>query len=237
MVDNSSVRQKKIARMFSAISRRYDFLNTLFSFGIDAIWRRRAVMTALQKSPVMILDVASGTGKMAFEAVRQKSNCNVFCLDPSNRMLEIAKQRCSQKLISSINFVSGTGEALPFTDSSFDAVMVAFGIRNFADLTSGLKEILRVLKPHGTMVILEFSMPDNFIARFFYNIYLGYAIPFVGWLFSKSRAYFYLRDTIKKFPKDEELKLVLQKIGFVNVHYWKYSTGVVACYSGEKSEK
>ncbi len=234
MVDKSSVKQRKIAGMFSAISERYDFLNTLFSFGMDSSWRRELVKIAIEKEPIKILDIAAGTGKVAFEIGRKKRDCECFCLDPSMRMLMRAIERCPEELRSCMHFISGVAEALPFSANKFDAVTVAFGVRNFADLETGLKEIFRVLKPGGRLAILEFSMPDNLIPRFFYNLYLGYVIPLTGWLFSKSRAYFYLRDTIKKFPRDEELKRVLERIGFVNVLYHKYTTGVVACYSGEK---
>jgi demethylmenaquinone methyltransferase/2-methoxy-6-polyprenyl-1,4-benzoquinol methylase len=234
MEDKSLTRQRKIAGMFSSISKKYDFLNTLFSLGIDSSWRRELVKVALQNRPGNILDVASGTGKVAFETLRQKRDSHVFCLDPSMRMLGLAKEGCPDEYRHLLYFVSGTAEALPFSSCSFDAVTVAFGIRNFADLEAGLREIYRVLKPGGVFVVLEFSMPDNFIFKFFYNIYLGYAIPLIGFIFSKSRAYFYLRDTIKKFPRDEKLKKVLEKIGFANVSYQKYTTGVVACYRGEK---
>ncbi len=236
MSENIESRQKKIAGMFSRISGKYDILNTIFTLGIDSIWRRRAVEIVLERNPLKVLDVASGTGKMAFEARRQNPSVQIFCLDPSMRMIELARMHCSEEMKSSMNFVSATGESMPFKKASFDALMVAFGIRNFADLEMGLKEMFRVLKPGGVAVILEFSMPDNFILRFFYNLYLGYAIPLIGLIFSKSRAYFYLRDTIKKFPRDEELKGVLQKIGFTNVTYHKYTTGVVACYKGVKPE-
>ncbi len=235
MVDKLSTRQRKIAGMFSTISKRYDFLNTLFSFGMDSSWRRKLVSIAIEKGPERILDIASGTGKVALEIGREKRDCQAFCLDPSIRMLGLAKKRCPDELRGSLHFVSGVAEALPFSADRFDAVTVAFGIRNFADLEAGLKEIFRVLKPRGRLAILEFSMPDNFIPRFFYNIYLGYVIPLTGWLFSKSRAYFYLRDTIKRFPRDEELKRVLERIGFVDVLYHKYTAGVVACYRGEKT--
>lgn len=234
MTDDFLIRQKKIAGMFSSISRRYNFLNTLFSFGIDSSWRRKLVKIAIQNSPKKILDIASGTGKVAFETCRQKRDSNVFCLDPSIRMLELAREGCPDEFRHSLCFISGTAEASPFPAHVFDAVTVAFGIRNFADLEVGLREIYRVLRPGGVFVILEFSIPDNFISRFFYNIYLGYAIPIIGLIFSKSRAYFYLRDTIKKFPRDDELKRVLERVGFVNVNYRKYTTGVVACYNGGK---
>lgn len=234
MSENIELRQKKIAGMFSRISGKYDILNTIFTLGIDSSWRRELVKIAIQNSPAKILDIASGTGKVAFETCRQKRDSNVICLDPSIRMLKLAREGCPDEFRNSLSFISGTAEALPFPAHAFDAVTVAFGIRNFADLEMGLKEMFRVLKPGGVAVILEFSMPDNFILRFFYNIYLGYAIPIIGLIFSKSRAYFYLRDTIKKFPRDEELKRVLERVGFGNVNYHKYTTGVVACYRGVK---
>lgn len=233
-MNHFTTRSGKIAGMFSSIAKRYDFLNLLFSFGLDSKWRQRAVSVATKGSPRMVLDIASGTGKVAFETIRQSVNSKVFALDPSVNMLKIAKKRWSSIGTGSLHFIGGVAEMLPFKDGSFDAVTVAFGIRNFADLKSGLSEILRVLKPSGLLVILEFSMPDNLLLRYLFNLYLGYVIPILGWLFSKSRAYFYLRDTIKTFPRDDNLKEILESIGFVNVKFWKYTTGVVACYKALK---
>lgn len=226
--------QKKIAGMFSSISGRYDFLNSLFSFGLDTFWRKWSVKIVLRDNPEIILDIASGTGKVAFEILRQKRNVRIFCMDPSLTMLEIARKQSPACSTSLLSFICGVAEGLPFQTNKFEAVTAAFGVRNFADLEAGLKEILRVLKPGGVFVILEFSMPDNPLLKFIYNFYLGYTIPLIGQCLSRSKAYFYLRDTVRKFPRDEEFKNILKKIGFVNVSYVKYTTGVVACYRCEK---
>jgi demethylmenaquinone methyltransferase/2-methoxy-6-polyprenyl-1,4-benzoquinol methylase len=149
-------------------------------------------------------------------------------------MLGMARENCPSGYSNSIFLISGVGEALPFKDGAFEAVTVAFGIRNFANLEQGLKEIFRILKDGGTFVALEFSMPDNPIPKFFYNLYLGYIIPLIGLLVARSKAYFYLRDTIKKFPRDHALATILKNTGFTNVEFYKYTTGIVACYRGKK---
>ena len=227
--DNNKI--KKIASMFSEIAGRYDFINTVLSLGSDRVWRKKVVKIATTKHCETILDVATGTGKVALEALKQNSESRVFGIDPSLEMLRLAKSNGEFPV-----YLSGNAEDLPFKESAFDCVTVAFGIRNFIDLENGLQEILRVLKSGGIIAVLEFSLPGNVIARSLYEFYLGHIIPIFGKILSGTRAYYYLRDTIRTFPRDHEMMGIFEECGFENVRFIKFSLGVVACYIGEKPD-
>lgn len=192
-----------MAYNFDTIARTYDRLNRLMTLGLDRRWRKRA-LRGIQGN---VLDVACGTGDMAVELLRQ--GCSVTGVDLSKEMMAIAKQKSS-----SATYIVADAEHLPFGDASFDAVTCAFGVRNFVHLEQGLKEMLRVLKPGGRMVILELATPDSPIIRPFYNLYTRRIIPWLGQRLAGSRAaYTYLPQSIERFPKGHDFLRIVEQMG------------------------
>ena len=233
---NSALGKKEqVAEMFDTISSKYDNLNRVISFGVDVKWRKKILKMVAQKQPKAILDVATGTGDLAI-LLSQTNADKIIGLDISAGMLEVGKQKIAHKNLSSkIEMVLGDSEKIAFDDNSFDAVTVAFGIRNFENLELGLSEILRVLKPNGIFVILETSIPEKFPFKQGYTIYTKYILPLIGKLFSKDKvAYQYLSDSASIFPYGERLNNILQKIGFIDVKHLPQTFGVATIYSATK---
>ena len=200
-----------MAYNFDTIARTYDRLNRLMTLGLDRRWRKRA-LRGIQGN---VLDVACGTGDMVVELL--KRGCTVTGVDLSEEMLAIAKQKTASAnfQLSAFNFQLGNAEALPFAEGEFDAVTCAFGVRNFVHLEQGLSEMLRVLKPGGTMVILELATPDSSLVRPFYNIYTRRVIPWLGSRLAGSReAYTYLPSSIERFPKGEQFLDIVRATGY-----------------------
>ena len=165
--------------MFDNISSNYDFLNHFLSFGIDHIWRRKTIKIVEENQPKLILDVATGTGDLAFAAQKRIQPEKIIGLDLSNGMLEVGREKIIKRdLQEKLEFIQGDSENLPFDNDTFDAVMVSFGVRNFEDLNKGLKEIFRVIKKEGKIVVLEFSKPKKFPIKQSYNLYSNYILPF-----------------------------------------------------------
>lgn len=224
-----------IAHLFNRIAPKYDFLNHFLSFGIDHYWRKKTIHQLHNISECEILDVACGTGDLSFEAMRQGAR-KVIGIDISAEMLKIAMQKKEKKYHSSnISFEEGDGSAIPFLEQSFDAVTVAFGIRNFLHVEQGLHEFFRVLKSNGTLLILEFSMPKNsFIAKA-YKIYFHRFLPFIGGIISGDRqAYRYLPESVAAFPHGDAFMQLLYKVGFEQVKSIPLSFGIAQIYVAVK---
>ena len=233
--DSELGKKEQVAKMFDTISSKYDNLNRVISFGVDVKWRKKILKMVAKKNPNNILDIATGTGDLAILL----SNTNaekIIGLDISAGMLEVGKQKIADRNLSrKIEMILGDSEKIPFDDNTFDAVTVAFGIRNFENLEIGLAEIFRVLKPNGIFVILETSVPEKFPFKQGYRFYTKNILPIIGKLFSKDKvAYQYLSDSASIFPYGEKLNNILQKIGFIDVKHLPQTFGVATIYSASK---
>lgn len=234
--DSKASKKEQVTEMFDTISNEYDGLNRVISFGIDVKWRNKVVKIVSDKNPENILDIATGTGDLAISLTATNAK-KIIGLDISDGMLEVGRRKIqSKKLDGIISMVIGDSEDLPFDDNTFDAITVAFGVRNFENLEKGLAEILRVLKPNGVFVILETSVPTNPIYKFGYNIHCKFILPMVGKLFSKDKtAYNYLSESASVFPYGEALNNILRKIGFINVEDRPQTMGVATIYTASKA--
>jgi len=225
--------------MFDAISGKYDLLNRLLSFRIDRIWRKKAILSLLPFHPQLLLDVATGTGDMVFMAEKLLKPMMIQGVDLSAGMLEVAHKRLAAKgknLHSQIEFLKGDAEHLQFENNSFDAATVAFGVRNFADLQLGLKEMHRVLKPGAPIVVLEFTKPRIFPFRQLFDIYFRHLLPLIGsWTSGDRRAYKYLYESVQAFPDFDAFNQELINAGFVKPGFKSLSTGICAIYVAYKS--
>jgi len=235
--DNSQLSKKKqVEKMFDNISSNYDFLNHFLSFGIDHIWRRKTIRLMQAKNPKVILDVATGTGDLAFAACKKLNPDKIIGLDLSNGMLEVGRIKIKKKkLEDKLEFVQGDSENLPFKDNFFDSVMVSFGVRNFENLNIGLKEIFRVLKPSGNIFVLEFSKPKKFPIKQLFGFYSKAILPILGSFISKDKsAYHYLPASVDAFPEGENFTNELEEVGFSNSTYKSLSGGISSIYVAEK---
>jgi demethylmenaquinone methyltransferase/2-methoxy-6-polyprenyl-1,4-benzoquinol methylase len=233
--ESSLSKKEQVTQMFDTISGNYDGLNRVISFGIDVKWRKKVLQIVKASNPKTILDIATGTGDLAILMAETKAE-KIIGLDISVGMLEVGKQKiASQKLSQKIEMMVGDSEKMPFEDNTFDAITVAFGIRNFENLEKGLAEILRVLKPNGTFVILETSNPTKFPFKQGYVFYTKNILPLIGKLFSKDNvAYGYLSESAAVFPFGEALNNILKKTGFINVVDMPQTFGVATIYSASK---
>ena len=227
--------KEMVQTMFNEISDRYDFLNHFLSFGIDRRWRKKFVQVLAKKKPRLILDVATGTGDLAIAMVALSPE-KIIGIDIASQMLDIGvKKIVKKKLTHLIFFEAGDAEAIPFPDESFDAVTVAYGVRNFENLEQGLSEMKRILKPGGTMQILEFSHPGSSPFKQIYKFYSKFIIPYVGRILSKNiKAYSYLPESVAAFPSGNDLIKIMEKIGMKNNSYLSLTFGISSIYSGEK---
>jgi len=234
--DLESGKKNQIETMFDNIAGKYDFLNHLLTIGIDKIWRRNLIKILKQNKPTKILDIATGTGDLAIQASRSLENAQITGLDISQGMLDVAIKKIKKhNLENQIKMIYGDSEKMPFEDNSFDAIMVAFGVRNFANLDQGLKEMNRVLKPGGTLLILEFSNPKNVIFKFVFNIYFKYILPLIGRLTSKDpKAYKYLFESVQAFPAYDNFLRIMSKADFKSNNYKIQTLGICSIYHGKK---
>ena len=228
-------KKEQVTKMFDTISGDYDGLNRVISFGIDIKWRKKVVKIVKENNPDTILDIATGTGDLAINLAETNAT-KIIGLDISSGMLEIGKTKIKNKALDSkIEMILADSENMPFEDNTFDAITVAFGIRNFESLENGLKEIYRVLKPNGTFVILETSMPTKRPYLQGYKFYTKNILPLIGKLFSKDRsAYKYLSESASAFPYGETLNNILRNIGFINVEDFPQTLGVATIYKSSK---
>lgn len=233
--NRDSSKKEQVTKMFDNISNEYDNLNRVITFGIDIKWRNKVVKIVESSNPETILDIATGTGDLAINFSKTSAK-KIIGLDISNGMLEVGRQKIKKKgLGHKIEMVLGDSEKLPFDDNSFDAITVAFGIRNFENLNKGLAEIFRVLKPNGKFVILETSVPTKIPYKQGYQFYTKYILPLIGKLFSKDKsAYSYLSESASKFPFGETLNNILRQIGFIDVKDHPQTFGVATIYTSSK---
>jgi demethylmenaquinone methyltransferase/2-methoxy-6-polyprenyl-1,4-benzoquinol methylase len=229
-------KKEQVALMFDQIAPKYDFLNRFLSAGIDIGWRKKALLLLKKKQPKIVLDVATGTADLAIMSAKILQPEKIVGIDISEGMLSFGRKKIAdQQLSTTIELQNGDSENIHFADQYFDAVTVSFGVRNFQNLEKGIAEIYRVLKPNGTLVVLEFSKPKLPGVKQFYSLYMNVITPGMGGLFSKNRnAYQYLNDSVQKFPEGKEFQAVLDKAGFKNTNIKTLSFGICTIYTGEK---
>jgi demethylmenaquinone methyltransferase/2-methoxy-6-polyprenyl-1,4-benzoquinol methylase len=233
--DSQLGKKKQVEQMFDTISENYDGLNRVISFGIDTSWRKKVIDLVKQTNPKNALDIATGTGDLAI-SLAEAGVPKVVGLDLSEGMLSVGRKKIIEKKLDHIiEMTQGDSEALPFENDSFDAITVAFGVRNFETLENGLKEILRVLKPGGIFVVLETSVPTKFPFKQGYRFHCRFILPTVGKLFSKDKvAYKYLSDSAAVFPFGEKFNNILAKVGFTQVKHLPQTMGVATIYTASK---
>lgn len=222
--------------MFDKISGNYDGLNRVISFGIDVKWRKKVIKLVEATNPVSVLDIATGTGDLAISLAKTGAS-EIIGLDISEGMLSVGRKKiAAENLSEKIKMVQADSEALPYEDDSFDAITVAFGVRNFENLEKGLAEIFRALKPNGIFVVLETSVPTSFPYKQGYKFYSNTLLPVIGKVFSKDKdAYSYLSESAAAFPYGEQFNNILRKIGFTNVEDKPQTFGVATIYTASKS--
>ncbi|MDR0891699.1 MAG: bifunctional demethylmenaquinone methyltransferase/2-methoxy-6-polyprenyl-1,4-benzoquinol methylase UbiE [Mediterranea sp.] len=227
---------EQVERMFDHIAPTYDRLNHLLSWGIDRSWRKKAIARLRPSHPQHIMDVATGTGDFAILACRMLQPAELIGTDISEGMMDVGRVKVKEAGLSDkISFAREDCTSLSFADESFDAITVAFGVRNFDDLDKGLAEMYRVLKPGGHLVILELTTPDRFPMNMLFSIYSKVAIPLWGKMLSKDgSAYHYLPDTIRVFPQGEVMKGVIAKAGFGTVSFQRLTGGICTLYMATK---
>lgn len=234
---NSELSKKQqVAAMFDKIAFRYDFLNRFLSAGIDVSWRKKAIKQLQALQPKQLLDVATGTGDMAILAEKMLHCDKITGIDISEGMLQIGRKKLGKPgLHHKIELLAGDSETMSFADDSFDAITVAFGVRNFQNLEKGLTEMRRVLKPGGKLVVLEFSRPKQFIFKTIYNMYMNTIAPGFGKLFAKNKdAYQYLNDSVQRFPEGIDFINILNKAGYSSAYSKTLTLGICTIYCGNK---
>ena len=233
--DSALGKKDQVATMFNNISKNYDDLNRVISFGIDISWRKKVVQIVSKNNPQQILDIATGTGDLAL-MMSTLAPKKIIGLDISEGMLAVGKEKISKaQLNDKIEMVVGDSEDIPYADNTFDAITVSFGVRNFANLDKGLGEIRRVLKSGGILVILETSNPTKFPFKQGYKFYTSFILPVIGKLFSKDKiAYSYLSESANFFPFGEAFNNILKKNGFINTTHTPVTFGVATIYSASK---
>jgi demethylmenaquinone methyltransferase/2-methoxy-6-polyprenyl-1,4-benzoquinol methylase len=222
--------------MFDKIAFRYDFLNRFLSAGIDVGWRKKAIKQLIDLRPKKILDVATGTGDFAITSYEILNPEKIIGIDISDGMLEIGRKKIEKAgLENSIELLNGDSEAILFDDNSFDAVTVAFGVRNFENLEKGLSEIKRVLKPGGKLIVLECTKPSLPVLKQLYNFYMKFVTPKIGKIIAKNNeAYQYLNDSVLKFPEKESFIQILNQSDYRNAFYKTLTLGICTIYCAEK---
>lgn len=226
----------QISKMFNNIAPYYDFLNRLLSLRMDVLWRRKAISMLKESNPKMILDMATGTGDVAIEASKQLNADKIIGMDISVEMLEIGKTKVKKKgLDGIIELKEGDSLNMPFEDNTFDAITVAFGVRNYENLKKGMEEMNRVLKPDGQLVVLEFSQPTLFPFKQLYLSYFKYILPMIGKLTSKDpKAYQYLYESVQAFPNGKDFVKVMENTGYRLNKFVPLTLGICSIYTGRK---
>ncbi len=234
---NSTLSKKQqVAAMFDSIAFRYDFLNRFLSAGIDVWWRKKAIQQLSKLRPGQVLDVATGTADVALMTHEMLQTKKIIGIDISEGMLELGRKKIADKgLQNQIELFTGDSENIGFADNSFDAITVAFGVRNFQDLLKGLKEMKRVLRPSGKLVVLEFSKPKNSFFKVFYNLYMNIIAPSFGKMVANNKdAYQYLNDSVQAFPEGESFLTIMKEAGFINTYSKPLTLGICTIYCGNK---
>ncbi len=233
--DKQGSKKEQVANMFDNISGKYDFLNHFLSMGIDIAWRKKAIKQLKKDQPKQILDIATGTGDFAIEALALNPD-KVTGVDISEGMLSVGREKMKKRnLTDKIELLSGDSEQLQFEDNKFDAVIVSFGVRNFENLEKGLSDMYRVLKPGGKTVILEFSRPKMFPFKQLYSFYFKWILPKIGNTISKDQAaYTYLPESVRAFPDGQSFLQILEKVGFKETKCKSLTLGISSIYVGTK---
>lgn len=228
-------KKEQVAQMFNSIAHRYDFLNHFFSLGIDVLWRRKAIRLLKKDAPKTVLDIATGTGDFAFEALRLNPD-KVVGIDISSGMIAVGNQKVNKRKVNAkVQLKLGDSENLEFADNSFDAITVGFGVRNFEHLEKGLSEMARVLKPGGQAAILEFSKPRKFPIKQLYYFYFKTLMPLIGKMVSKdSSAYTYLPESVMAFPEGDAMKQIILKAGYNSCTIYPLTGGIASIYLARK---
>ncbi len=234
--DSNLSKKQQVAEMFDSIAFRYDFLNRFLSVGIDVSWRKKAINQLKAIEPKKVLDVATGTADVALMTFKMLHAEKIIGIDISEGMLDLGRQKIEKLgLTKNIELLKGDSENIHFEDNSFDAITVAFGVRNFENLEMGLKEMHRVLRPGGKLVVLEFSKPKNAAFKVFYNLYMNQIAPAFGKLFSKNNnAYQYLNDSVQAFPEGETFLNIMKQAGFRETYLKPLTLGICSIYCGSK---
>ena len=235
--DSGQSKKEEVAQMFNNISANYDFLNHFLSLGIDHLCRKRAVKQLQKQQPKVLLDLATGTGDFAIACLKLKPE-KIIGMDISSGMLEVGKLKMKKRAFDNIiDMQLGDSENMPFADHTFDAITVGFGVRNYENLEKGLGEMLRVLKPGGQAVILEFSKPKAFPIKQLFGFYSKVLIPLFGKYISKDeRAYTYLPESVAAFPEGAAFVAVLEKVGYQTLEPIRLSGGIASIYIGTKKQ-
>lgn len=235
--ESELTKKQQVASMFNKIAFRYDFLNRFLSAGIDIGWRKKAIRELKSLKPKQVLDVATGTGDVAILMQQMLAPQKITGIDISDGMLDVGRKKIEKLgLQAHIELLNGDSETINFENNSFDAITVAFGVRNFEHLETGLKEMLRVLKPGGKMVVLEFSRPKQVAFKGMYNLYMKIVAPGVGQMFAKNKdAYQYLNDSVQKFPEGSKFVDILNAVGFKQTYSKALSLGICTIYCGSKT--
>jgi len=230
-----SSKKEEVEEMFDNISGKYDFLNHFLSLGIDKIWRKKAIKLLKPFQPKVIMDMATGTGDFAIEALKLNPE-RVVGVDLSNGMLEVGRKKMKKKSVDNIiEMVQGDSENLTYEDNTFDAFTVGFGVRNFQNLEAGLSEMLRVLKPGGVGLVLEFSKPKKFPVKQYFAFHSRYVIPTIGKAISKDKAaYSYLPESVAAFPEGQDFVDIMTKVGYRDIKSKKVGGGIATIYYGLK---
>jgi len=233
---SNATKKEQVASMFDSIAKKYDFLNRFLSLGIDQGWRKKAIAYLKNKPLDHLLDIATGTADMSLMAYKQIRPKKITGIDISEGMMQYGRIKIAQKgLENIIELKLGDSTEIPFEDAQFDGAMVAFGVRNFANLEKGLTEINRVLQPESKIVVLEFSQPTSFWFKPIYTLYMKWITPSIGKIFSGNKeAYAYLNESVIAFPEGKAFLTVLEKAGFKNVQQEKLTLGICSIYIGNK---
>jgi len=233
--DQDDNKKQQVATMFNNIAGKYDFLNHFLSAGIDIVWRKKAVSLLKAEKPKLVLDIATGTADFAIETLRLNPD-KIVGVDISEGMLAVGREKLAKRgLGQKIELRYGDSENLPFEDNSFDAITVAFGVRNFENLAKGLAEMNRVLKPGGMAVVLEFSKPRSFPMKQLYQFYFKNILPVVGKIVSKDNAaYTYLPESVQAFPDGQDFINIFQEVGFKSIKWHSLTFGISSIYTGKK---
>ncbi len=234
--DSEKSKKEQVAEMFDKIAGRYDQMNRFLSARTDIKWRKKMIRMLKKEDPHFILDVATGTADMAILACRQMKEVKVEGIDLSASMLEIGRQKVEKEHFTGrIHLQTGDSETIKFADGTFDAVMVAFGVRNFENLEKGLSEMWRVLKPGGRLMVLEFSKPRHKAVKSLYNLYMGIVAPQVARWFRQNReAYQYLSESANAFPDRHLFTDILKKVGYTDTGFQPLTLGICCIYSGRR---
>lgn len=233
--DQQATKKEQVATMFNNISKKYDFLNHFLSLGIDIYWRKQAIKILKKHKPEQVLDIATGTGDFAIEALKANPT-KIIGVDISEGMLAVGREKMIKKGYEErISLELGDSENLRFEDNTFDAVIASFGVRNFENLEKGLAEMNRVIKPGGIIIVLEFSKPYMFPFKQLYNFYFSKILPLIGRITSKDQtAYSYLYESVQAFPDGNDFLAVLNKVNFKETKWKPLTLGISSIYIGKK---